>query len=386
MQAKLTVVLYALILAMPGTALAINEANYAAVMKSDVLPFFAPLPNAGVNSVGATIQPGIMVSNIDQKKIAYLYVGRPNARATIVVVNGMSENYLVYREVIYDLYQAGYSVFTYDHRGQGQSDRLDGMDSPPARRQITHVDHFTDYVSDLKQIVTEVVEPLVGTQPKFLIGHSMGGGISAIYLADPRNASHFRAAALTSPMLEIITDVFTTIPVVRDLDLTKLVPALDNLVSLGGVTVRDIFGHEKELAKPSNWCSTLSTDITKATDPLTSSPARYAMKVQLYLDHPDICINGPSNQWVDQVLQTMLIVKSMPFLKINIPIVMFQAGRDSLVLPEYQENYCRRDANCHLVPIADAQHEILLERDGIRNDIALPNIYKLFNSVQTSTR
>ena len=40
------------------------------------------------------------------------------------MVNGRAENMLKWTELAYDVYQQGYDVLIFDHRGQGYSQRL----------------------------------------------------------------------------------------------------------------------------------------------------------------------------------------------------------------------------------------------------------------------
>jgi len=60
----------------------------------------------------------------DGVKIAFCQVLQADAKQAVVISNGRVESYLKYQELIFDLYQQGYSVFALDHRGQGLSDRI----------------------------------------------------------------------------------------------------------------------------------------------------------------------------------------------------------------------------------------------------------------------
>lgn len=54
----------------------------------------------------------------------YAYAIPANAKATIVILNGRTESVLKYQEMYFELTRQGYAVFSYDHRGQGLSGRL----------------------------------------------------------------------------------------------------------------------------------------------------------------------------------------------------------------------------------------------------------------------
>jgi alpha-beta hydrolase superfamily lysophospholipase len=52
---------------------------------------------------------------------------------------------------------------------------------------------------------------------------------------------------------------------------------------------------------------------------------------------------------------------------IPVPVLLFQAGADQLVMPDGQDAFCAGAPNCRLEYFPDAGHEILMERDDIRN-------------------
>ena len=65
----------------------------------------------------------------------------------LIIVNGRIESYLKYQDLANDFYQQGYSVYMYDHRGQGLSGRQ------LSNKHKGHVDSFSDYVDDLECII-----------------------------------------------------------------------------------------------------------------------------------------------------------------------------------------------------------------------------------------
>ncbi|MGL5047826.1 MAG: serine aminopeptidase domain-containing protein, partial [Shewanella sp.] len=64
------------------------------------------------------------LATADGVMLAYMMVKHPQAHTAIVLSTGRVESYLKYQELIFDLYQQGYSVYAIDHRGQGGSDRM----------------------------------------------------------------------------------------------------------------------------------------------------------------------------------------------------------------------------------------------------------------------
>ncbi len=88
-------------------------------------------------------QPGEF-SGVDGVPIRYVALRNPVGHKAILVVNGRLESYIKYQELAYELFQQGYSVYLYDHRGQGFSGRM--LSDP----QKGYVQRFADYVTDLK--------------------------------------------------------------------------------------------------------------------------------------------------------------------------------------------------------------------------------------------
>ena len=160
-------------------AFAISEANFTQAFQRDVVPFY----EAG--------HPG-SVRGENGLRIAYRSFIHPKARGAIVVANGYSENLHKYAEVAFDLYALGYSVFLFDHRGQGYSDHL-LKDSHKA-----HTDEFENYVKDLQTFLQQVVKPQA-QPPRFLLAHSMGGAIATRFLEE--HTDGFQKVVLIAPML-----------------------------------------------------------------------------------------------------------------------------------------------------------------------------------------
>ena len=112
-------------------------------------------------------------------------------------MNGQTEFIEKYFEVIDELRGRGFSVITFDWRGQGGSDRL----LPDPRK--AHIADFAEYDRDLDTVLRQTVKPLalqLGL-PVIAMAHSMGGHILIRRLHDVRD--EFAAAILCAPMLGI---------------------------------------------------------------------------------------------------------------------------------------------------------------------------------------
>lgn len=88
-------------------------------------------------------------------------------RATIALVHGLAEHAGRYQALAERLNAAGIELVSTDLRGHGRS---------PGRR--AWVDHFDQYLLDADALVARAARD---NTPLFLMGHSMGGAIAALY-------------------------------------------------------------------------------------------------------------------------------------------------------------------------------------------------------------
>jgi acylglycerol lipase len=96
--------------------------------------------------------------------------GEGTPRATVALVHGLAEHAGRYTALARRLNAAGIELFAVDLRGHGQS--------PGAR---AWVDRFDQYLLDAEALLNVAAR---GRSPLFLMGHSMGGTISALYAAE----------------------------------------------------------------------------------------------------------------------------------------------------------------------------------------------------------
>ena len=94
-------------------------------------------------------------------------VDRP--RAVIVIVHGLCEHAGRYDYVVSCLNGFGYSVYRFDNRGHGHSGGARGF-----------VENYIQYVDDAELVVARAHQENPGL-PVFMLGHSMGGFITAFY-------------------------------------------------------------------------------------------------------------------------------------------------------------------------------------------------------------
>ena len=153
------------------------------------------------------------------------------AKALILLVHGAGEHSGRYQRVADYFVGHGYAVAALDHPNHGKSDGCYG-----------HVERFDDFVQTLQTFHHQVAADFPGL-PQILVGHSMGGLISCLYLLQQQ--SGFLGCVLSGPAIK--TDIepgFLQMLLVRTL--SKLVPK-------AGVLALDAEGVSRDPAVVENY-------------------------------------------------------------------------------------------------------------------------------------
>jgi lysophospholipase len=263
------------------------------------------------------------------------------ARGTCVLLNGQTEFIEKYFEVIDELRQRGFAVATMDWRGQGGSARALTDDS-----RKSFVTDFSDYDDDLDTLMHWVVKPMLKESEKpVALAHSMGSHNLLRYLVHHGEA--FGPCVLNAPMIAI------SLRGQREW-LVKAVTAFQMRRGRGGDWVWGM-----EARDPHR--------VTFNTQIVTSDPQRFERTQMLLREHPDLRLAGATWGWLAAAMRSMLWLSAPGRPEaIQTPTLIVGAGKDQICLTPAAKAFATRMPRGEYVEIAEAGHEILMERNVYR--------------------
>jgi len=275
-----------------------------------------------------------------QVRYAHWPSGLKERHGTVCIFPGRTEFIEKYFEVVGELRRRGFYVVVIDWRGQGGSTRL-------TRSPLNgHVRSFDDYQTDLSRLMNDVVLPDC-PPPYYALAHSMGGTI-ALKAATMRG-SWFERMVLSAPMIRI-----KGLPLSEGL--TAKATGLVSAVGLGGVAV------------PGGMKAYLQSQIFE-DNILTSDAERFARNLSVLRAAPQLAVGAPTFGWVRAALVALREINDQEFpRRLRVPIVMLAAGNDRIVSNTAIESFADRFRLGSQIVLRGAEHEILQERDPIREE------------------
>jgi len=199
-------------------------------------------------------------------------------KALLLIVHGLAEHSGRYVNVVNHFVPLGYAVHGFDLPGHGKSDGT-----------RVYVERFEDYTDTIK-IYFDRIRP---GKPVFLVGHSMGGLIGAVYLLDHQR--ELTGAVLSGPAVKVPDKITPTIVVVG-----KILSALLPKFGLLGLEAEGI-----------------------CRDPAV---------VQAYISDPLVHKGKTTARLAAEMLKAMQHI-SAQVSKITLPIMIVQGSADRLVDP-----------------------------------------------------
>ncbi|MFM0729191.1 lysophospholipase [Paraburkholderia sediminicola] len=151
-------------------------------------------PAAGAPKGGAAWRSTVTTSDGIELPL-YRWPATAPLRGTVALVHGLAEHAGRYAALADRLNPAGFELIAIDLRGHGHA---------PGKR--VWVNRFDDYLLDAQALLDEAA---TSCAPLFLMGHSMGGAVAALYAIERLEASGRRLSGLilSSPALAPGRDV-----------------------------------------------------------------------------------------------------------------------------------------------------------------------------------
>jgi acylglycerol lipase len=203
-------------------------------------------------------------------------------KAVLLIVHGLAEHSGRYMNVVNHFVPLGYGVYGIDHVGHGKS----------AGKRV-YVRRFQDFTDTLKTYF-DMIREWHPEEPAFLVGHSMGGLIGAVYLLDCQ--AELAGAVLSGPSVKVPDNISPAIVFVGRV-LSALMPTF-GLIQLEAEGV--------------------------SRDPAV---------VQAYISDPLVYTGKTTARLAAEMLQAMKRVTAEG-AGITLPILIIQGGADRLVDPE----------------------------------------------------
>ncbi|WP_417687119.1 alpha/beta hydrolase [Roseibium sp.] len=289
-----------------------------------------PLP-AGVTSG--------FVETADGVKIRYAHWPSTGGtrKGTVTLLQGRSEFIEKYFEVIEELRQRGFAVVTFDWRGQGGSDRA------LRNKRKGYVAGFGQYRDDLHTVLKKVsLAEYPG--PHFALAHSTGG---AILLSDAqRLRTMLDRVVLSSPLTGMLDNGWKERWAFRLATFLKMI-GLGRMYVPGGNG--DLF-------------------IAFEKNRQTRDKARFERAEAVLRAAPELGIGSATVSWLYAVTRAIKGFRRRDYgPSVSLPCLVVAAGHDRIVSTRATEELVSHMKAAGFLEIAGAEHELMMERDHIRN-------------------
>lgn len=299
------------------------------VLKEDE---FSEKMNGIENELSKYAYKGVF-SSFDNAPISYEYYKTQSPRGSVVIVHGYTEFAKKYHELTWYFLNMGFNVFLYDQRGHGYSYRK------TSDMQLTHVESFEEYSSDLDFYINNTVIPESNGGDIYLYGHSMGGAIAILYLEKCK--SSVKKAFLSAPMIYP-----TSAPLPH-----KILQFL-----------------MKKEAKKHGWEAKFKYALefnpeAKIENSMDTSKARFLYNLSSRINDDHYRNSYSTNRWTYETLGLVETLLSPTLVKnISAEVVVANAGRDAVVRKSPQKRFAKM-VNGKFISFPQAKHSLYTLRD-----------------------
>lgn len=254
--------------------------------------------------------------------------------ASIVILHGANEYAEKYNEIVWYLFNKGYTVYTYDQRGHGYSSCATGND-------ILHIDRFQQYVDDLDCLMQSVIIPQSQGKPIHMLAHSMGGAVGLNYIH--QHPFIFNKVILSYPLIA---------------------PYLGNIPFcmarfLNGLQV---------LRNGARSHSSRSSSTHVGIDALPQAISRERFQYQIAVQHANPCYQPKSVTcgWNKELLRLHSRLCQRRWIRrLHQPFLLLSAAEDTTVSNAAHAHFASRCLLCTHQVIPNAAHAITLSSDEV---------------------
>lgn len=274
-------------------------------------------------------------------RFAVWNASRMPLRGTVCLFGGRGEFIEKYFETIADLQRRGFCVATMDFRGQGGSVRE--LSNP----RKGYVRNFADHDRDLHRFMVDVVLPQC-PPPFVALGHSTGGNILLRHATT--DGSWFQRMVVSAPLLHFAP---ASLPLPE-----RQIAWLTEVLCLMGLGQRYARG---------NFDDDFFERMPFEGNDLTSDKDRFTRNLEILRMAPVLATGGPTVAWIRAACRSMKLLTRPDFSEsVHVPMLLVAAGADRVVSTLAIEELARGlKIGAHVI-IPGSRHEILQERDDIR--------------------
>ncbi|MEZ5775606.1 MAG: alpha/beta hydrolase [Hyphomicrobiaceae bacterium] len=273
-------------------------------------------------------------------RYAVWQASRGPKRGTVCLFGGRTEFIEKYFEVVADLRRRGFAVATMDWRGQGGSGRM------LTNHRKGYVRDFAQFDADLLRFMKDVVLP--DCPPPFVaLAHSMGGNIILRSAAMP--GCWFEKIVLSAPMVRLNPKSLRW-----GLKTTRMMTEM--ICAFGGSRIY-VPGGSDDYGE--TWPFEGNT--------VTTDRERYNRNNAIVEAAPDLGLGAATFGWLRAALRSMELLHGRDYpARVHVPILFAIAGEDRIASSRGIEDFAVRLKLARHIVIPHARHEIMQERDDLR--------------------
>lgn len=261
-------------------------------------------------------------------------------RANVFIVPAWNETFLRYSDLVRELVERGFNVHTYDHQGQGFSERW------TSDQELAWVHSFDDYGDDLAFFITSVCREGGSAQlPVFALAQGLGALVAAVAMS--RNPTLVARAVLVSPLFRSRFRVH-------------------------------LFGQSFHVPEPiAYWSASLlclaglgamPSLLSSGGEPRTSDDSQRRSYERLQQQYPSIVCTWFTNDWIRLcVLAQRKFARRYQFVKA--PCLLLCAGHDAWAHNRAVAEFAA-GCGCSQVAMAPCLHDLLFESTEVRGAAA----------------